>query len=200
LASRLKHRQATQNRLVALQHPTRTAIFRILTERTASVGEMAKELGMGSQEMTNIRHHLRVLINLGCAEHVGERRVGRHVVAVYKATERALIDTDEWEQIVAESPELADYLLGEIIQVQIDDFVAALKHKTLGGDDQFHITHTSRVLDEEGLVKMMEIYEGCRLQADEVEREAAERRAEDGTDALHVSANLALFKIPKPGT
>jgi DNA-binding transcriptional ArsR family regulator len=196
LASRLKHRQATENRLIALQHPTRIGIFRILTEHTASVGALAKELGMSSQEITNVRYHLNKLIDLGCAEEVGERQVGRHVVAVYKASERALIDTDEWDEIVAENPELAEHLLGEIVQPHIDDFATAIKHKTLGQDSQFHITHTPRVLDEEGLTQMMALYERCRLQGDEIEREAAERRRDDGDDAIHVSANLALFKMP----
>jgi len=44
----------------------------------------------------------------------------------------------------------------------------------------------------------MELYERCRREMDEVERRSAERRREDGTDALHVSACLGLFAVPAP--
>lgn len=197
MASRLKHRQATENRLIAIQHPTRAAIFRLLTERTASVGEITKELGLERKDIPNVRHHTHRLVALGCAEEVGERLVGKQVVVVYKATERALIDTDEWRQILEERPELADHFLGEFFQGQVDAMTGALQERTID-DERFHITHTTRVLDLQGLEEGMEVYEKCREEMDEIERRSAERRSESGADAIHVEASLGLFKIPPP--
>jgi hypothetical protein len=196
MASRAAHREATRNRLIALQHPLRTAIFRILTERTASIGEMAKELGLGRQEIANVRHHVHRLVALGCAEEVGRRHDGGHVIRLYKATERALVETDEWDRLLEKNPLLAEHLLGEFMQVQLDDYSTAVEAGTLGQDDEFHITHTPRILDAEGVSEGMALYEECRLQMDEVERRSAERRANDGSDAVPVSANLSLFKMP----
>jgi hypothetical protein len=42
----------------------------------------------------------------------------------------------------------------------------------------------------------MEISERYRREMDEVERESAERRREDGTDAVPVSSATALFVVP----
>jgi hypothetical protein len=198
MASRIHHREATYNRLVAVSHPLRAAAFRILTERAASISEMARELDLERKDVPNVAHHVKQLVKLGCAEEVGERRVGQQMVTLYKATERYLIATEEWEDLVAESPELAEHLLGEFMQVQIDDYTTAVKAGTLGPRDNFHITRTPRILDAEGLAEAMELYEQCRQGMDAIEQRAAERRSESGDDALHISACLSLFQMPPP--
>lgn len=198
MASRAAHREATRNRLIALQHPLRTAIFRILTERAASVGEMAKELGLGRQELANVRHHTLKLVELGCAEEVGRRQSGSHLLRIYKAAERALVETDEWDRLLEEDPLLAEHLLGEFMQVQLDDYSTAVRSGTLGQDEEFHITHTSRVVDAQGVKEGLELYERSRLEMDEIERRSAERRSTSGEDAIHLSQNLSLFKMPPP--
>ncbi len=200
MASRLQHREATYNRLIAVSHPLRAAIFRILTERTASVSEMARELGLERKDIPNVSHHVKQLVKLDCAEKVGERRVGKHVLALYKATERFLVYTEEWESLLKENPELAEHLLGEFMQVQIDDYTTAINAETLGPTDNFHITRTPRILDVEGMAEAMELYERCREGMDEIERRAAERRSAGGTDPIHVSACLSLFELPPPVT
>jgi DNA-binding transcriptional ArsR family regulator len=196
MASRLKHREATHNRLLAVSHPLRAAILRVLAERTASVSEVARELGLERKDVPNVSHHVKQLVKLDCAEEVGERRVGRQIVMLYKATVRALVATDEWEALVADSPELAEHLLGEFMQVQIDDYTTAIKAGTLGPSDNFHITSTPRILDAEGFAEAMELYEQCRDGMDAIERRAAERRSESGNDAIPVSACLSLFEMP----
>jgi hypothetical protein len=87
-------------------------------------------------------------------------------------------------------------VLGKIMQVQLDDYMLAVKRRTIGDDGNFHMSRTRRVLDADGMKEGMEVYERCRAEMDEVERRSAERRREDGTDALHVSACLGLFAVP----
>lgn len=198
MASRLQHQEATYNRLIAVSHPLRAAVFRILSERSASVSEMARELGLERKDVPNVSHHVKQLVKLDCAEEVGEHRVGQQIVVLYKATERYLVDTAEWEGLVAESPELAEHLLGEFMQVQLDDYTTAIKAKTLGSRDNFHITRTPRILDARGLAEAMDLYEQCRVGMDAIEQRAAERRRQDGDDAIHVSACLSLFEMPPP--
>ena len=65
---------------------------------------MARELGLDRSDVPNVSHHVKQLVKLDCAEEVGERRVGRQIVTVYKATERALVATEEWEAPGREQP------------------------------------------------------------------------------------------------
>lgn len=91
--TRTKGRKASENRSRARSHPLRAAILRILAERTASPAEMARELG---EELSNVSYHAKQLVQLECAELVGMRQARGAVEHFYRATERHLIDTEEW--------------------------------------------------------------------------------------------------------
>jgi len=189
----------THKRLLAYAHPLREEIFTILTTRTASPAEITRELGLGRRDLPNVTHHTKYLVELDCAELVEERQIsGSLPEKFYKATDRALVDTGEWEVLLQESLGLAEHVLGQTMQVQLDDFTLATKKRTIGDDENFHMSRTRRVLDFEGMKEGMAVYERCRREMDEVERRSAERRHEDGSDALHVSACLGLFAVPAP--
>ena len=196
MASKVKHRQTTHNRLKAVSHPLRAAILRILTERAASPAEMGRELG---EATPNVSHHAKRLVEFDCAELVEERKVRGAIEHVYRATERHLVETDEWSKLLEESPELAEHLVGEYAQAFIDDFTASAAARMIGSDENFHLTRTPMVLDFEGLQEGMEVTERCRLEMAEVERRSAERRSASGTDAIHVSSCLGCFEMPHPG-
>jgi hypothetical protein len=76
-----------------MSHPLRVAIFRILAERTASPAEMARELGA---DLSNVSYHAKQLVQFECAELVGMRQARGAVEHFYRATERHLVDTEEW--------------------------------------------------------------------------------------------------------
>lgn len=188
-----------QKRLRAYAHPLRAEIFTILGARTASPAEITRELGLERKDLPNVTHHTKYLVELDCAELVEERHVaGSLPEKFYKATERALVDVGEWEALREENPGLAEHVLGKSMQVQLDDYTLAIRKRTVGDDENFHMSRTRRVLDEEGMREGMAVYERCRREMDEVERRASERRRDDGTDALHVSACLGLFPVPGP--
>lgn len=176
----------------------RIAIFHVVAERTASIGEIARHLGLGRDELGNIRHHLLKLVQLGCVEEVGDKIVNRRVVTVYKAIDRPLVETEEWDQLNQENPILAEHLLGEFMQIQLDRYTEAFKAGTLGNDDEFHVAHTPMVLDAQGIQEVMEALEGCRRRMSEKEKDAAMRRREDGADAIHASLCVSFFKTPGP--
>jgi|GEM_PF-601843 len=189
----------THKRLLAYAHPLREEIFTILTTRTASPAEITRELGLERKDLPNVTHHTKYLVELDCAELVEERQeAGSLPEKFYRATERALVDVGEWEMLREKNPGLAEHLLGKGMQVQLDDYTLAVKERTVGEDDNFHMSRTRRVLDEKGMKEGTAVYERCRAEMDEVERRSAERRREDGTDALHVSACLGLFAVPAP--
>lgn len=190
---------AAQKRLLAYAHPLREKIFTILTERAASPAEMTRELGLERKDLSNVNHHTKYLVDLGCAELIDERqRPGGPPEKVYKATARALVETEEWETLLEEDPGFADHQLARAMQVQLDDFITAKIAGTIGQDSEFHMSRTRRVLDAQGLAESLESKERHRREEDEIERRAAERRGATGEDAITVSDCLAFFKVPSP--
>jgi DNA-binding transcriptional ArsR family regulator len=190
LPNRAGRQAARQNRLIALSDPLRAEILRILVERPASPVEMAHELGAPTP---NVSHHAKRLVELDCAELVAEEKVQGAMKHIYRATDRALVATEEWEEM---NPVEAQGFLAQTMQMIIDDFVASGRAQIVGHDGDFHLTRTPMVLDRQGLEEGLEIYENARLAMAEVERRSAERRREDKEDACKVSSVFGLFKLP----
>jgi DNA-binding transcriptional ArsR family regulator len=88
-----ERRRAGENRLKAMSHPLRAAILRILAERAASPAEMAREL---EEELSNVSYHAKQLVRFECAELVDIQVVRGALEHFYRATERPLIDVEQW--------------------------------------------------------------------------------------------------------
>jgi DNA-binding transcriptional ArsR family regulator len=88
-----ERRRAGENRIKAMGHPLRAEILHILSERTASPAEMARELGA---ELSNVSYHAKQLVAFECAELVDIQVVRGALEHFYRATERPLIDLEEW--------------------------------------------------------------------------------------------------------
>ena len=203
MASKARQRRATENRLIAVSHPLRAAALQILIERTAgkkgtiSPTEIARALG---ESRPNVSHHIKRLVALDCAELVEERKVRGAIEHRYRAVERHLVETEEWDDLAKENPELAEHLIGEYAQAIIDDVTHSARASMIGSNKNFHLTRTPLVLDAKGLAEGMELHERCRLEMLEVQRRSAERRADSGVDAIHVSSSQGCFEIPAPGS
>jgi DNA-binding transcriptional ArsR family regulator len=87
-------------RMVAADaHPLRAEIFRLLTERTASPSDVARQLGA---PVPNASYHVRQLAGLGLVQLV-ERRESRGALEhYYEATVRPTIVCDWWQDRVAD--------------------------------------------------------------------------------------------------
>lgn len=192
MSTKTQRRKATENRIKAMSHPLRASILRILADRTASPAEMAREL---DEELSNVSYHTKQLVGFECAELVSTRPVRGALEHFYRATERHLIDTEEWEEL---DPVIAEDLVCEFMQKILDDFVASAKARLVGGDKDFHLTRTPLVYDEEGLQEALEVHEKARLELLEVEARSAARMVESGEVGTNVSSSQALFKMPDP--
>lgn len=192
MANRAGRRAARQNRLIALSNPLRAEILRILVERPASPVEMARELDVPTP---NVSHHAKRLVELDCAELVEEEKVQGAMKHIYRATERVLVETSEWDEM---HPIEARSFLAVSMQAVIDDFVASEREQTVSGDADFHLSRTPMVLDQRGLEEGLEIIEAARLAMAEVERRSAERTAGEAP-AFRISSVFGLFKIPSVG-
>jgi DNA-binding transcriptional ArsR family regulator len=93
MSTRSEGRKVSENRIKAMGHPLRAAILRILAERTASPAEMARELG---EELSNVSYHAKQLVRFEAAELVDVQVVRGALEHFYRATERPLIDIEEW--------------------------------------------------------------------------------------------------------
>ncbi|MGN6215942.1 MAG: hypothetical protein ACTHN7_03155, partial [Solirubrobacterales bacterium] len=130
-----------------------------------------------------------------CAELVSTRPVRGALEHFYRATERHLIDTDDWEAL---DPVIAEDLVCEFMQKILDDFVASARAQLIGGDKDFHLTRTPLVLDREGLQEALEAHERARLEMLEIEARSAKRILESGEKGLNVSSSQGCFKMPDP--
>ncbi len=185
-------RKAAENRIKAMSHPVRAAALRILTERTASPAEMAREL---DEELSNVSYHTKQLVEFECAELVSTRPVRGALEHFYRATERHLVDTDDWEDL---DPVVAEDLVCEFMQAILDDFVASARARLVGGDKDFHLTRTLMLLDMEGLQEALEAHERARKEIVEIASRSAERMVESGEQGFNVSTSQGCFKLPDP--
>jgi DNA-binding transcriptional ArsR family regulator len=187
MPTKAQRREATQNRLKAMSHPLRGEILRVLAER----GPISPvQIGRVLEEKTeNIAYHMNKLVALDCAELVEERKVRGAVEHIYRATERSLVSTEEWEEL---GPAEKHWFVAEIFQQTIDDFVTSEKAQVVGSERDLHLTRTPIMVDAEGFEEAMRIYEDARLAIVEVERRSAER----GGDCRPASSNLSLFPMP----
>jgi DNA-binding transcriptional ArsR family regulator len=192
MSTKTQRRKATENRIKAMSHPLRAAVLRILTERTSSPAEMAREL---EEELSNVSYHTKQLVEFECAELVSTRPVRGALEHFYRATERHLVDTEEWDEL---DPVIAEDLVCEFMQKILDDFVVSARKQLIGGDKDFHLTRTLLVLDQEGLQEALEAHERARLEIVEIAARSADRMVESGEQGTHVSTSQGCFKLPDP--
>jgi DNA-binding transcriptional ArsR family regulator len=192
MSTKTERQQAAQNRIKAMNHPLRASLLRILVERTSSPAEMAREL---DEDLSNVSYHTKQLVELNCAELVSTRPVRGALEHFYRATERSLIDKEDWEEL---DPMMAESLTHEMMQKLLDDFVSSARAGIVGSDADFHLGRTPLVLDQEGLKEALEAHEGFHSKIMEIAAESAARMVESGEEGINVSSSQACFKMPDP--
>lgn len=186
-----QRRRATLDRFKAMSHPLRAELLMILTEESASPAMMARRLG---EPVGNVSYHVNKLVKLGCAEQVGDRPVRGAIEHFFRATERHLVDTEEWEEL---QPELKEHLSGEFAQKIIDDILLSLQARILGSDKNFCLTRTKLVFDEAGRQRVIEIHERARLEIEEEAALSGERMAASGEPPISCSSIHGCFALPQ---
>jgi DNA-binding transcriptional ArsR family regulator len=192
LATKAQRREAVQNRLKAMSHETRAKALRILTERTASPAEIAREIG---EKVENVSYHVKKMAEWGVVKPVGERKApgAGAIQHFYKATVWPQLDAEEWEGLNAA---LAGDLLGEIGREMLGDIAASLDAGLLGKDGSFHLTRTRLIVDTKGLEEALEIAERARKDIMRARDRARERLAESGEEGIPCSSLQGFFKLP----
>jgi DNA-binding transcriptional ArsR family regulator len=192
MSTKLDRQKAAQNRIKAMNHPVRAAVLAILAERTSSPAEMAREL---DEDLSNVSYHTKQLVELECAELVSTRPVRGALEHFYRATERSLIDKGQWNEL---DPMMAESIVHEVMQKVLDNFVTAARAKMIAADDEFHLTRTPLVFDQQGLEEALEAHERTRQELLEIASHSAERMIESGEQGINVSSSQLCFKMPNP--
>jgi DNA-binding transcriptional ArsR family regulator len=187
---RQKRREAEQNRLEAMRNPLRSEIFRILVEGPNSPSKIGKMLELPTG---NITYHVKRLVGLGCAELIEERPSNGSIEHIYRAVERHLVETDEWEDL---PPEIKEHQVGGYVQAVLDDMVLGLKEGTLGTHKHFHLTQTRILVDKEGRDEALEIQEEARLKILKAQDRSAKRLLESDEQGINMSSIQGCFEIP----
>jgi DNA-binding transcriptional ArsR family regulator len=190
MSTKTGRQKATQNRIKAMNHPVRAAVLSILAERISSPAEMAREL---DEDLSNVSYHTKQLVELECAELVSTRPVRGALEHFYRATERSLIDREDWDEL---DPMMAESLTHEMMQKLLDDFVISARAKLVGSDADFHLGRTPLVLDHEGLKEALEAHEQMHQEMMDIASRSADRMVESGEKGINVSSSQACFKMP----
>jgi hypothetical protein len=201
--NRTRRRQkGMSNRAVAVSHPLRAQILRVLVEQeilsparfTAQITE-GKNLSDKERQqiLTNVSYHFRQLTELDCAELVETRPVRGAVEHFYRATERHLIDRSEWEEL---DSRITEDLVSGNFGLILGDFAESQRARLIGSDGEFHVTRTPMIFDSKGVQEGMEACERCRNGMAEAERRSAERLARSGGAGIPVCSSIAYFKMP----
>jgi DNA-binding MarR family transcriptional regulator len=177
-----------------MQHPLRAEAFRAIRDLgPISPAEVAKELEASLQDVS---YHVRKLSEFDCIEEVTHRFVRGAVQHFYRATEQHMVDTEEWEELAQQEPEMAEALSDEFMQTIVDDYTVSRNASIAALDNEFHITRTPLILDPDGVEEALDASEEYRHRMTEIAARSAARRIEKKTPEVPVSSGIAFFKMP----
>jgi DNA-binding MarR family transcriptional regulator len=182
----------TEKRLKAMTHPLRRSILRAIIEwgRPVSPKEVADGL---RTDLKSVSYHCRELVKYGCIEKVRTEQVRGAVKSFYVATDRHLIDDEEWNDL---PHELREGALADFMEPIVSDFTRAAKDGILGEDSLWHITRTPiHALDAQGLEDLLAAHRELYDRVGDIHAESLERLRASEEEPIMVSSNQACFKV-----
>lgn len=172
-------------------HPLRGRCLTILSDRTASPNELARELG---EDVGNVSYHVKQLLKMEAIELVRERPVRGAVEHFYRAITRPMLDNDDYLDLTVDQRLRFARL---ILQFSVADAATAIDSASLGQRPDHHVTRLPVQLDEEGWKELSEIHTETFQRAIEVEAASAKRMSED-PEAVGIPARVIsmFFEMP----
>ncbi len=172
-------------------HPLRGKCLTILSDRTASPNELARDLG---EDVGNVSYHVKQLLKMEVIELVRERPVRGAVEHFYRAITRPLISDAEYARL---SVEERLRFVRVSLQFAVADAATAVEANTFTQRHDHYLTRLPLTVDEEGWKELNEIYSEAFQRTIEVEAASAERMSND-PDAIgiHARAISMFFEMP----
>lgn len=184
-------RPAHEKLVKGLSHPVRTECLTILAERTASPRELAKLL---NHDLSNVSYHVRVLVELGLAELVGEESVRGAVAHYYRAVERPLVSATEWEEMPLA---VRKAMSANGLEMLFKNVSEAIEEGTFDDRPDRHLTRTPLILDSEGFARLSSLMDQLLEAVFSEQAAAAERMNKSGEKPISSVAATALFTMPQ---
>jgi DNA-binding transcriptional ArsR family regulator len=184
-------RPAHEKLVKGLSHPVRTECLTILAERTASPRELAELL---NHDLSNVSYHVRVLVELGLAELVGEEAVRGAVAHYYRAVERPLVSAAEWEEMPLA---VRRAMSANGLEMLFKNVSEAIEEGTFDDRPDRHLTRTPLILDSEGFAHLSGLMDELLEAVFSEQAAAAERMNDSGEKPIHSVAATALFTMPQ---
>jgi DNA-binding transcriptional ArsR family regulator len=150
-------------------HPLRGRCLTILSDRTASPNELARDLG---EDVGNISYHVKQLLKMEVIELVRERPVRGAVEHFYRAIQRPVMSDEEYAKLSVEE-RLRFVRLS--LQFVVADAAVAIEANTFTQRHDHYLTRLPLTVDEEGWKELNKIYAEALRQTVEVEAASAER-------------------------
>lgn len=134
-----------------LAHPLRAQILQLLTERTASPTQIARETG---ESLGTVAYHVKVLLEKGYIELVRKEPRRGAAEHFYRATHKAPSGSEAWQQI----PEA---LRGDLDAATLQAFTAraisSLEHGAFGSREGSGLHWRTIFVDEKGWHELLEV-------------------------------------------
>ncbi len=188
-----------QRLIKALAHPLRVEILAILNDRMASPNELSKELEEG---LSQVSYHVKVLKDFECIEMVKTEPRRGAVEHYYRASSKVFIPV--WMmKLIPKSAQRE--MFGDVLADIEQDVGASLETGTFDKRPDWVVGRDPRILDGKGREDAEEAAAEFFERYEEIEGEAANRRAKgegDGesipTTAVVLVFGSALGKKLKP--
>lgn len=172
----------------AFGHYLRIQILWILNERIASASELAEEL---SVPLNRISDHLQVLRKAECIEVVDQVVTGNMIQKFYKATARVFFDDTEWRTI---PPTLKEGLRITLLQNLVDDAIEAVEREQYDSQKDSHMSWTPMVIDDQGREEIARLLEKTLNDVLVIQRRAAKRLC--ASDKRGIGYSVSLLGYP----
>jgi predicted ArsR family transcriptional regulator len=181
----------------AMAHPIRLALMTSLLLRKATATELATEL---EEPLSTLRHHLDLLVKLGCVEvsvAKGPGGRGRAFEHFYKAVERAYFDDAAWSALTP--GEQLRVTMSIMMLASRDVNTAILRGTFFHRSDTNHLSRSPMYVDEEGWSEVTSILERTVNELMDVETKVADRADGGSNSTFPIKVIMLQFCSPLRG-
>lgn len=190
----MTQRQITAPALASLRdvvcHELRIRVLIALTNRKASIAELASEL---SADKGTVAYHAKKLVEAGMIEVVESRKTRGPDESFFRAVRRPLLDDGESEAL-SDSERLG--WTERIVALIFADAATSMQTGIFAERPDHNIVRYPTTVDEQGWRDLAEILGDALQKAMNVEAESAARMLESGEASIPVRFMTMLFEIP----
>lgn len=180
--------------IAATSHPTRLkALTALIEDGERTPAQIAAAI---DEPVNNVNYHVKILVELGCAEltRVQPSGGGRVSENVYRATQRVLL-INEWEGLSEAERLQFDTAL---IQMISDDLATAMAHGTYFEDDDSHVSRMPMKLDQAGWDEVVTLLAGTLERLMSIQEQVDERTGGPEERPHHARVNILHYRSPRP--